>query len=161
MSRIYINTDGGSRGNPGLAAIGICFFDDKNNIIYRYKEFIGQATNNEAEYTAIIRAIELLRKSKWIKTNGEKSVIVCRLDSELVAKQLNGSYKIKNHRLQKMFGYLQSLLRELTQKIEFHHIARGENKIADKLVNEALDEYLKNSEEHGNTSQSHNWFNGK
>lgn len=152
MSRIYINTDGGSRGNPGLAAIGVCFFDQKNKIIYQYKEFIGTATNNEAEYTAIIRAIELLSKSKIVNLTDESLIIICRLDSQLVVEQLNGNYKVKNERLAKMHGYLQTLIKDLNRKIEFIYIARTENKIADKLVNEALDEYLENVKKHDYSS---------
>lgn len=144
MAKIYINTDGGSRGNPGPAAIGIVFFDETGNSIHEYKEFIGTATNNEAEYRAIIKALEILLKSKWIKEYRETGQIVCRLDSQLVVEQVLGRYKVKKDHIQQFVYKINELVGMLDlNKIEFIHIPREENKLADKLVNQALDEVLK------------------
>lgn len=139
--KLFINTDGGSRGNPGPAAIGLAFFDSKGSVIYSYKETIGVATNNEAEYLAIIKALEILLKSNWFKSCNHESnkSIVCRLDSKLVVEQINGNYKIKQEHIKAFIGKITSLLKEIKIEITFVHIRREENKIADKLVNEALD----------------------
>ncbi|MEK7096350.1 MAG: ribonuclease HI family protein [Patescibacteria group bacterium] len=140
-NRIYINTDGGSRGNPGPAAIGVVFCDEKEGIIHKYKESIGAATNNEAEYTAIIRALDILSKSKWLKENGnDKAEVHCRLDSQLVTEQITGGYRVKQEHLQILNTELKKLINDLKIKIFFHHIPRRENKLADALVNEALDQ---------------------
>ena len=144
MSKLFINTDGGSRGNPGPGAIGVVFFDSENKIIHTYKECIGTATNNEAEYTAIIRALDILSKSSWLKefdNNGGE--VVCRLDSQLVVEQLNGNYKIKQPHIRDLVDEVESYTDKFTLKISFTHIVRELNKIADKLVNEALDEAKK------------------
>ncbi|MCX6812161.1 MAG: ribonuclease HI family protein [Candidatus Berkelbacteria bacterium] len=140
MNSIFINTDGGSRGNPGPAAVGIVFTDDKKSMIFSYKKTIGVATNNEAEYQAIIKALEILLESKWFKENNiaEKKVI-CRLDSKLVVEQINGNYKIKQDHLKLLIAKIQRLISQMHLNISFVHIPREENKIADKLVNEALD----------------------
>lgn len=140
MSKIYINTDGGSRGNPGPAAIGIVFFDENQNKIHSYKEFIGVATNNQAEYLAIIKALQILSKSDWYKKhNGNGGELVCRLDSKLVVEQVNGNFKIKQPHIQELVNQIKNILKEFKFKIDFVHIPREENKDADKLVNEALD----------------------
>lgn len=144
MNKIFINTDGGSRGNPGPAAIGICFFDEQNKEIYHYKEYIGEGTNNEAEYNAIIRALEILQKSQWFKeNNNDGKEVICRLDSQLVVEQINGNYKIKQDHIKNFMVKIRLLVSKMHLKISFIHIPREENKVADKLVNEALDETMK------------------
>lgn len=141
MSKIFINTDGGSRGNPGPAAIGIVFYDENESIIYSYKECVGVATNNEAEYRAIVKALKILLKSQWYKNNiGNESKVICRLDSQLVVEQINGNYKIKKDHIQVFNNEIRDLLSQIKIKIEFVHILREKNKDADKLVNLALDE---------------------
>ncbi|MDP2918454.1 MAG: ribonuclease HI family protein [bacterium] len=128
--KIIIHTDGGARGNPGPAGIGVVIrAPDKK--IKKYSEYIGQATNNQAEYKALIFA---LKKAKALKP--EK--IQCYLDSELIVKQLNGAYKIKNKDLKPLFDQIITLSANFS-KISFSHIPREKNKEADKLVNEALD----------------------
>lgn len=141
MSKIFINTDGGSRGNPGSAAIGVVFYDENESIIYSYKECIGVATNNEAEYRAIVKALKIFLKSQWYKNNiGNESKVICRLDSQLVVEQINGNYKIKKDHIQVFNNEIRDLLNQIKIKIEFVHILREKNKDADKLVNLALDE---------------------
>jgi len=140
MERIYINTDGGSRGNPGPAAIGVFFSDEEGKEIYSCYECIGTATNNEAEYRAIIKALEVLTKSQWFgENNMAGKEVVCRLDSQLVVEQINGNYKIKQPHLQVFIAEIRTLVEQMHLNISFVHIPREENKKADKLVNMALD----------------------
>ncbi|OQB05468.1 MAG: 14.7 kDa ribonuclease H-like protein [bacterium ADurb.Bin212] len=139
-SNIIINTDGGSRGNPGPAAIGVVFSSQNGELIHCHRECIGEATNNQAEYRAIIKALEILLKSNWQKNNGEKSKITCYLDSMLVVEQINGNYKVKNHDIKQYIEKLSKLIKEIGKPVDFVHIPRERNKQADKLVNQALDE---------------------
>jgi len=131
-----IHTDGGSRGNPGPAAIGVVIEGD---LIVRkeYGEHIGVATNNEAEYQAVIFG---LRKLKQLIGNvrAEKSQVVFYMDSELLVKQLSYQYKVKEENIQKLFLEVHNLRLDFG-KVEFKHILRGKNVEADKLVNQTLD----------------------
>ncbi len=138
MKKIIIYTDGGSRGNPGKAAIGVVFCNEKGKIIKEYSQFIGDnLTNNEAEYQAVIFA---LKKFKLLfgKELAKKSEIEIRSDSELLVKQLNGRYKVLNEKIQPLFLEVWNLRLDF-QKVKFKLIRREKNKEADKLVNEALD----------------------
>lgn len=144
MTKIFINTDGGSRGNPGPAGIGVVFYDQDEKEIYSHKDFIGVATNNEAEYGAIVCALKILFKSSWfVQNNNNDSEIICRLDSQLVVEQLNGRYKIKQPHIQVFVDEIKKLLNQFEPKISFIHIPREQNKRADQLVNIALDAELK------------------
>lgn len=132
---IKIFTDGGSRNNPGQAAVGVVINEHK------FKETIGIRTNNEAEYEAVILA---LKKVKELFSQAEinKSEINCYLDSELVCKQIKREYKIKDLKLSKLFLKVYNLMIDIPN-IKFHHILRDKNQEADRLVNEALDELEK------------------
>lgn len=133
LSRIIIHTDGGSRGNPGNAAIGIVILDEKNNLIDSYKGRIGVATNNVAEYSAVIKALELAKKY----TNDTVSLFS---DSELTVRQLNGEYKIKQDHLQKLYNN-SKINEKCFKKVIYTHVRRehpNQSK-ADALVNQALD----------------------
>jgi len=144
MNRIYINTDGGSRGNPGPAAIGVVFSDENNKTLHEYKEFIGTGTNNDAEYRAIIKALQLLIKSKWyLENNPAEKEVVCRLDSKLVVEQIYGRWKVKKEHIQNYIDQIRVIMEQIYLNISFVHIPREENSEADKLVNQALDEKLK------------------
>lgn len=125
--------DGGSRGNPGPAAIGIYIPQLKKE----YSKFLGKATNNEAEYQAVIFA---LKKIKHLigGEKAEKAEIEIRMDSELVVNQLNGKYKIKEKDLIPFFIEIWNLKQDFG-KVDFVHILREENKEADRLVNKELD----------------------
>jgi ribonuclease HI len=143
MNTIYLNTDGGSRGNPGPAAIGVVFFDGDSKELHTYKECIGDGTNNEAEYRAIIKALEILTKSRWfVEHNSADNKVICRLDSQLVVEQINGNYKVKQEHIKVFMVQIKEYVSEMKLQIEFIHIRREENKIADRLVNEALDEQV-------------------
>jgi len=134
MKKLVINTDGGSRGNPGPGAIGIVIFDEADQIIYEMGKTIGFCTNNEAEYTALIEA---LTKA----TELQATDVEFKLDSELVVKQLKGIYKVKNERISLLWKKAKELTKNFSTT-SFTHIPREKNKEADRLVNEALDSQL-------------------
>jgi ribonuclease HI len=128
---LVINTDGGSRNNPGPAGIGFVIYDDQGNILETYKEYIGEATNNIAEYQALIRALKHAHEY-------HPEEIVCRLDSELVVKQVRGEYKAKDEKMKELLNQVREM--SFFRPVSFVHVRREQNKLADKLVNEALDE---------------------
>lgn len=129
--KIIVYTDGGARGNPGPAAIGVVIGMKK------YGEKIGRATNNVAEYSAVVFALNKLRALLG-KKESKNTEIEIRVDSELITKQLNGQYKIKDTDLQALFIEVWNLKQNF-KKVEFTHIPREKNKEADELVNLALD----------------------
>jgi len=137
--KIVMYTDGGSRGNPGPTAIGVYI----ETLGKKYHECIGTRTNNEAEYEALIFG---LKKIKQVIGKGKikNAKIECFLDSELVVKQLNHEYKLSDKKIQEFFIEIWNLMIEFG-KISFNHIPREKNKIADALVNEALDGQFKQS----------------
>jgi ribonuclease HI len=138
MKKIIIYTDGGCRGNPGPSAVGAVFCNEKGEVIKKYSEILeGEATNNEAEYQAVIFAIKKL-KAVFGKKLAFQSEIEIRADSELLVKQLNGRYKILEPRIQSLFLTIWNLKLDF-QKIRFKLIPRNQNKLADGLANEALD----------------------
>lgn len=134
MDKIIIFSDGGSRGNPGPAAIGI-WVETLNK---KYGEYIGEATNNVAEYAALIFGLKKVKQLVG-KEKAKNCEIECNLDSELVVKQLNHKYKLKEEYIQKNFIEIWNLMLDFG-KVNFIHIPREKNKIADELVNKALDE---------------------
>lgn len=139
MREIIIYTDGGARGNPGPAAAGVVFCNGKKKVIDEYSKFLGEeVTNNEAEYDAVIFALEKF-KSRFGKELADKTEIEIRADSELLVKQLNGDYKVKSDNLQERFVKINNLTVDF-KEVEFTHVTRNYNKDADKLVNEELDE---------------------
>ena len=138
--KIIVYTDGGARDNPGPAAIGVVITQE-GQTLKKYSDFIGHATNNQAEYQAVIFAlkkIKLLFNKKKAKT---MKIEIC-LDSELMAKQLNHQYKIKEKDLQPLFLKIWNLILDFGQ-INFKYIPRQQNKEADRLVNQALDQQEK------------------
>lgn len=138
MNKIVIYTDGGARNNPGPAAIGIIIKESEEGKGERgYSKFIGQATNNEAEYQAVIFA---LKKVKQLigKEKAKKTEIEIRSDSELLINQLNGQYKIKEKNLVPFFIEIWNLKQDF-KEVKFIQVPREENKRADLLVNKELD----------------------
>lgn len=132
---LKVFTDGGSRGNPGPAAAGIVILLD-NEELFKGGKFLGETTNNIAEYKALILAINwVLQNLESIKVSG----IEFTLDSELIVKQLKGEYKVKDEKMKELFGIVQTKLSSLNISYSFRHVKREENKIADKLVNAVLD----------------------
>ena len=138
MKKITIYTDGGSRGNPGKAALGVVFYNEREQIIKKYGEYLGNnLTNNDAEYSAVIFALKKF-KALFGKAIAETSEVEIRSDSELMVKQLNGEYKIENEKIQKFFIEIWNLKIDF-KSIKFKAIPREKNGEADRLVNEALD----------------------
>ncbi len=138
METIIVYTDGGARGNPGPAAIGV--FAHKvgdTSPIVEYKAAIGNGTNNFAEYAAVAAGLEELRKQFGKKTKDMRFEL--RLDSELVKKQLNAEYQIKEPGLVPLFIEIHNLRVAHFPHLTLTHVPRKENKEADRLVNEALD----------------------
>lgn len=134
--KYQIYTDGGSRGNPGPAAIGV-IVEGQDIGRKEYGESIGVATNNEAEYQAVIFGLKKLKQLIG-NTDAEKSHVVFIMDSELLVKQLNNEYKVKEEKIQKLFLEVHNLRLDF-KKVDFKHVLRGKNAKADALVNQALD----------------------
>jgi|SRR5579872_1860292 len=137
--KLLINTDGGARGNPGPAGIGAVFYSDDGQgnqaKVGEIKEFIGESTNNFAEYTALIMALEHAAELGYKK-------IQCFLDSELVVRQLNGQYKVRQESLKPLASKVLALTNKF-ENVSFSHVPREKNQEADKLVNVAIDQALK------------------
>lgn len=131
MKKIIIYSDGGARGNPGPAGIGAVLSNEKNEVVAEISKYLGETTNNQAEYQALIAALE---KAKELKADE----LECYLDSELVVKQLNREYKVKNSELATLFLKVHNLSLSF-KKIKFIHIRREQNKEADLLANVAMD----------------------
>lgn len=137
--KLFINTDGGARGNPGPAGIGAVIYDEQENIIKTLKKYIGEATNNVAEYKALIMALEECNNILNLKS--EILNLTIRMDSELVVRQMTGLYKIKEPTLKLLAKEVFKLTKNF-QNVDFFHVRREQNKLADKLVNEAIDEKI-------------------
>jgi ribonuclease HI len=131
ITEVKLYADGGSRGNPGPSASAFVLFDEANRIIAKDGSYIGFSTNNQAEYRAILQGLNC---AKQINV---KAVHVY-MDSLLVINQMKGTFKIKNPDLLKIYKAVQSLIKNF-EKVDFFHIPREMNKIADEQVNKILD----------------------
>jgi len=131
MGKIIIHSDGGARGNPGPAGIGAILNNEKGEVLAEISKYLGETTNNQAEYQALIAGLE---KAKELKAED----LECYLDSELVVKQLNREYKVKNAELASLFLKVHNLSLSF-KKIRYIHVRREQNKIADLLANAAMD----------------------
>lgn len=127
-------TDGGSRNNPGPAAVGVFIETLKK----QYGHYIGEKTNNEAEYEAVILGLKKIKQLVG-KEKAKKTEVEIFLDSEFVERQMNHRYKVREPELQQLFLTVWNLTLDFG-RVTFKHIPRERNKVADKLVNEALDE---------------------
>lgn len=128
---LKIFCDGGARGNPGPAASAIVVSKD-GKVIFKNSKYLGVATNNVAEYNAVLLGLNYLEKNP--------SDVTFVLDSELVTNQLSGNFKVKNENLKKLFQGIKFLENKLKTKISYTHVLREKNRLADFLVNKALDE---------------------
>ena len=124
-------SDGGARGNPGPAGIGAVLFNDKNEIVEELSFYLGETTNNQAEYRALIM---VMKKAQSLGA----TELECYLDSELVVKQLKHEYKVKNKDLAPLFLEVHNVSLSF-KKVSFHHVPREKNSIADGLANQAMD----------------------
>jgi ribonuclease HI len=138
---IYVHIDGGARGNPGLAGVGVVIKITPLREVWQFKKFIGTTTNNQAEYSALILALE--KVGELIERHHlEVDKIVCYSDSELLVSQMRRIYKVKDKELGLLFIKAWNLSQKLP-KIEYQHILREENREADLLANQAIDENSK------------------
>ncbi len=141
MKKLIVYTDGGSKNNPGPAGVGVVICNEKAESIKKYSQYLGEATNNEAEYRAVIFALKKV-KALFGKKESKNFNIEIRADSELLIKQLRGKYKILDSKIQPLFIAVWNLKLDF-KKIEFILIPREKNKEADWLVNEAIDSQIK------------------
>ena len=130
-SEFIIHTDGASRGNPGKAGIGVAIYDRNYNLVEQICKFIGESTNNVAEYQAMILATQ-----KAIACKAQK--VTFKTDSELLVRQLNGLYKVRNPGLVPLYNELRTLLSKIPDW-KILHVRREENVLADKLANDGID----------------------
>lgn len=133
--KLLVFTDGGARGNPGPAAAGVIVKDDQGKTLFRVGEYLGHKTNNEAEYEAILVALD------WL----EKNVILIQeihfyFDSQLITEQLKGNWRVKAVNLQPLVLKAKQRMAALQKPVFFSHLPREENRLADRLVNFTLDE---------------------
>jgi len=128
---IIVRTDGGARGNPGPAAIGVVLEDEHGKVVKEFGRYIGETTNNQAEYQALLAALEAAQELG-------ASEVRCYLDSLLVVKQLQQEYKVKDKGLAPLFIKAWNVSQSFS-KISYHHVPREQNERADALVNQALD----------------------
>lgn len=131
--RFRLYTDGACRGNPGSGGIGAVFKDESGHILGVLKKYIGSCTNNEAEYQALILGLE-----EAVRRGYQRLDVF--LDSELVVNQINGSYRVKSRNLLPYSVAVRNLLSSF-RECKVRHIDRSENKMADRLANEAIDEH--------------------
>ncbi len=139
MGKIKIYTDGGSRGNPGQAAIGVYIVNSKNKELVKIGKKIGEATNNVAEYSAVLEGL------MWVLANKDKHDISeahFYMDSQLAYSQILGLFKVKNERIRDFIFKIRQKETELGIPIFYNHILRERNKNADQMVNLALDNRL-------------------
>jgi ribonuclease HI len=127
--------DGAARGNPGDAGCGAVICDEKGAVVKELSRYLGQATNNVAEYEALLLGLETLIAM------GKKNIRV-QSDSELLVRQLNGLYRVRDPKLQVLFGRVRSLLRHF-DRCTIVHVRREANKLADRLANRGIDDALK------------------
>jgi ribonuclease HI len=141
MEKIICFTDGGARGNPGPAGIGVHIQKEDGEVIFETSQFIGNSTNNFAEYSAVLLGLQSLKQEFGKKT--KEMEFEMRMDSELVKKQLNGEYQIKEPGLVPIFIEIHNMRVANFPNMIFTHIPREKNKEADRLVNECLDKATK------------------
>jgi ribonuclease HI len=139
VPKVLIFTDGGARGNPGPAALGVYVQSEERKELTRIGKRIGEATNNVAEYAAIIEGLN------WLLENKEELKIDSAsfyMDSQLASSQLNGLYKVKNAKIREMVFEIRQKEMELNILISYSHVPREKNKHADFMVNQALDNLI-------------------
>ena len=129
---LYAYTDGASRGNPGESGIGAIVKTEAGTTIFSFHRHIGRATNNIAEYSALIELLERMREVPCTH-------LVVHSDSELMVRQLNGSYKVKDPELRRRYDRCRALCQELPFDLEIRHVTREQNREADQLANEGID----------------------
>ena len=140
IKRVRMYTDGGARGNPGPAATGVVLVSlndegEEGGVVEEFGVFLGETTNNQAEYQAIIHGLEKAKELGF-------TVVDARMDSELAVKQLNGEYRVKNEGLAKKVLEIHNL-KQSFRDVRFSHVRRAQNTRADVQVNKAIDNALR------------------
>jgi ribonuclease HI len=135
--KIIIYTDGGARGNPGPAGIGVVVENAEKKVLGEISKFIGHQTNNFAEYEALVQGLLMVQEMFAGKTDAMEVAVM--MDSELVVKQCQGLYKVKEPALKEQFGRVMAIRSEFFPHITFSHVPREKNAHADTLVNAAID----------------------
>ena len=129
---IYAFIDGASRNNPGESGIGVILKDEKGTTLKKEFGFIGTATNNIAEYTALLKCLKVVRNMPCKR-------LVVHSDSELMVRQINGEYRVKDATLKRHFQHVHKLLQDAPFEFEIKHVVREQNKEADQLANLGID----------------------
>ena len=132
---LILRTDGASRGNPGHAASGVVIERTDGTLVARGKQYLGEMTNNQAEYRALIAGLKAVARY-------EPTAVTVYMDSELIVKQMNGQYRVRDEALRSLYDEACAVAKQLP-RVSFTHVLRGKNALADKLANEALDEQEK------------------
>jgi ribonuclease HI len=135
---LIAHIDGGARGNPGPAGIGVVVRDSAGQLLFEEGVAIGHGTNNEAEYRALIHLLEKAATDPQLRNSGAKKLRV-HCDSKLVVMQVTGEWKIKEPRLKELYDQVQAAKKNVPFELRIKHVPREENKDADRLVNAALD----------------------
>lgn len=125
-------TDGASRGNPGESGLGIVIKGEDGTVLHTSSRYLGRATNNVAEYRALLELLEIVQTIPC-------SRVVAHSDSELMVRQVNGEYKVRDRELQRLHAQVVSLLRSAPYRFELRHVPRAQNAEADRLANEGID----------------------
>ena len=139
IKTITIRSDGAARGNPGPAALGVIIRDANERVLASYGRYIGEATNNVAEYEALISALKTAKRYQ-----AEQLIVL--LDSELLVKQLKGEYRVKNAGLKPLYASAINYLSHYSN-LAINHVPRSENHEADNLANQAIDDHQVNVED--------------
>lgn len=134
--KFTLYADGGSRGNPGASGAGAVVRNEKGETVVEVSEFLGHTTNNVAEYTAVLRALEKL--SVLLGSEAKDTEVLARMDSMLVVRQMKGEWKLKHPGLKPLAARVHELVL-LFNSVTFEHVYRDSNKDADRLANEAMD----------------------
>ncbi len=142
MKKVKVFTDGASKGNPGHSGIGITAYDENDFILKTYKEYTGEGTNNQAEYKALIKGIEVVRN--LMEESGESiDEIEFYSDSELIVNQVNFNYRVKEPDLALLNNKFHVLIKKLNKPYKVFYVDRTKNKNSDMLANMAIDRKLK------------------
>ncbi|MFA5967485.1 MAG: ribonuclease HI family protein [Patescibacteria group bacterium] len=140
MQKYILYTDGGARGNPGPAAAGVVIYDAHLKEVDKFAHYLGVATNNQAEYQALILGLGRIQKLVGDAHKIAETAVEVFMDSELIVKQLSGEYRVKNKDLKPLVAKVEELVAKFAA-VKFQHIFRDKNTLADKLLNIELDKH--------------------
>ncbi|KKS36297.1 MAG: Ribonuclease H [Parcubacteria group bacterium GW2011_GWD2_42_14] len=136
--KLVLHTDGGARGNPGPSGAGAVVYDETGKTVKETSKYLGIKTNNYAEYAAVVLGLEMIAKH-FGKAQCKTLEVTVRMDSELICKQLNNEYQIKEETLFPLYIQVHNLLVSTFPSVTFEHVRREDNAHADRLANEAMD----------------------